>query len=111
MKYREVTLSIAVFLIAIGGSLSIAQDGKPKSFTPTELQTLRLQVKQKDALLAKNLLEQAQNNFLKALSDLQAEGDKVKQENGWKDVSFNPSDLTFSVPEKKDVPTKPSNNP
>jgi hypothetical protein len=75
----------------------MAQDGSPKPLIPTEIQSLRLQVKQKDALLAKNLLEQAQASFQKALTALQEEGEKVKTENNWKDVEFNPNDLSFSL--------------
>jgi predicted lipid-binding transport protein (Tim44 family) len=82
-------------------------------YTPTEIQSLRLQVKQKDALLAKQQLEALQAAFqqvqqryqdnLKALTD---EGEKVKVENAWpKDTQFNPNDLTYAaapVPVKKE---------
>jgi len=75
-------------------------------FKPTEIQSLRLQVKQRDALLAKAALEQAQRQFQQALTDLTSEGERVKQENGWaKDTQFQPNDLTFSAapaPVKKD---------
>jgi hypothetical protein len=79
----------------------MAQDGTPKPLVPTEIQSLRLQVKQKDALLAKNLLEQAQANFQKSLTALQEEGEKVKTENGWKDVTFDPNQLTFTPAAKE----------
>jgi len=85
-------------------SLTLFQDGKPKVYTPTELQTLRLQVAQKDALLAKNLLDQAQQNFQKSLKTLQDEGERVKAENGWKDATFDPNSLAFTP---KEEPKKP----
>ena len=111
------SLTTAGKLVLLGALLlsalvALAQDGQPtlktgvgpKLLEPTELQSLRLQVKQKDALLAKNLLEQAQSNFQKALNDLKDEGDRVKSENGWKDAQFDPSTLQFTpapLPAKK----------
>jgi len=105
------SLTTAGKLVLLGALLlsalvALAQDGQPtlktgvgpKLLEPTELQSLRLQVKQKDALLARNLLEQAQGNFQKALDALKDEGDRVKAENGWKDAQFDPSTLQFAVP-------------
>jgi hypothetical protein len=88
--------------LLVSAAMVVAQS-PPKDYKPTELQSLRLQVKQKDALLAKQALESAQTNFQKALTDLQAEGDRVKSENGWKDVQFNPNDLSFTEPKKEAV--------
>jgi len=103
------SLTTAGKLVLLGALLlsalaALAQDGHPAGLVPTEVQSLRLQVKQKDALLAKNLLEQAQSNFQKALNDLKDEGDRVKSENGWKDAQFDPSTLQFTpapLPAKK----------
>jgi hypothetical protein len=86
--------TLVLFAIAVFG-----QD-KPK-YQPTEVQSLRLQVRQKDALLAKRALDDAQTAFQKALTDLNSESEKVKTENNWpKEVSFNPNDLSYTEPAK-----------
>jgi hypothetical protein len=81
---------------------------------PTEVQSLRLQVKQKDALLAKQRLEAlqtviqgAQADYQRALQDLTTTADSVKLENGWRaDTQFDPNQLTFS-PAPPTPPTAP----
>ena len=99
---RIVALTLLTLAIAIG--LLAQEAGKPKVFTPTEVQSLRLQVRQKDALLAKANLEQAQRVFQQALTDLTAEGEKVKVEQGWpKDTQFNPNDLSYAAPPAKEA--------
>lgn len=76
----------------------------PAEYKPTEIQTLRLQVKQKDARLAQVDLRDAQNRFNQALADLNAEGEKVKVENKWPStVMFSMDTLTFAVPAKAEA--------
>lgn len=83
-----------------GLSLAFPQD-KPKSYSPTEVQTLRLQVRQKDAQLAQRDLQFAQQRFQQSIQDLNAEADKIKTENKWPaGLSFSPDTLTFSEPPK-----------
>jgi hypothetical protein len=80
---------------------------KPK-YVPTEVQTLRLQNKQKDAIIAKQnvdalqvAFQQAQTKFQEAIKALGDEGEKVKQEQSWpKDLQFNVNDLTYTEPAK-----------
>jgi hypothetical protein len=75
-----------------------------KELKPTELQSLRLQVKQKDALLAKqryealqSILQQAQKDYTDGLKALTDEAEKTKVENGWpKDTQFEPNTLAFT---------------
>ena len=72
---------------------------KKPTWTPSEVQMLRLQVKQKDAQLAQQQMLIAQQAFQKAMADLQSEADKVEDENGWPRTSvFDPATLTFKPP-------------
>jgi hypothetical protein len=88
----------------------MAQD-KPKEFKLSEVQTLRLQNKQKDALLLKQRLDalqaemqSTQKSFQESLKALTEEGEKVKTENGWpKETAFEPNTLTFSDPTAKEA--------
>jgi hypothetical protein len=75
-------------------------------YAPSEVQSLRLQVRQKDAQIAQNALEKAQLRFQQTLVDLQAEAERIKTENKWpKDTQFDPNNLVFNeppTPSKKD---------
>lgn len=74
---------------------------------PTEVQSLRLQVRQKDALLAKAALEQAQHAFQQALQDLTAEGERVRVEQGWPaGTQFDPNTLAYSAAPAAKEPKK-----
>lgn len=73
--------------------------------TPTEVQTLRLQVRQKDALLAKQALDAAQAQFQAALKELSAEAERVKTEQHWdKGVTFDFQTLAFTPPAPPPAP-------
>lgn len=62
--------------------------------TPTEVELLRLQVKQRDAELAQVTLAQAQANFQKAVADFNAEVDATKKAHDWPaDVQVDPAAL------------------
>ena len=98
--------SLISFFLLIAMAL-YGQD-KPK-FTPTEIQLLKLQNKQKDALLAKSRLEalqtavqNAQKDFQDSMKALGDEAEAVKKENGWpKEVNFDPNTVSFSEPAKE----------
>jgi hypothetical protein len=65
----------------------------------SEIQKLRLEVKQKDAQLAQQNLSFAQQAFQQRIADFNAEAQKVEQENGWPStVKIDPNTLTFSDP-------------
>lgn len=73
-----------------------AQDSK---YPLSEIQTLRLQVKQKDAQIAQQNVFVAQQAFSAAIKALRDEADKVKVENKWPaEVQFSPENLMFVDP-------------
>ncbi len=97
MKPRYVVAVAALYI-----SVTLRAD-EPKAYKPTEIQSLRLQVRQKDAQLAQANLQVAQQQFQAALANLTAEAEKVKLEQKWPaDTQFSPNDLSFSAP----VPAK-----
>jgi len=116
MRWSSLTLAGKIIILTLL-ALSVVAFGQDKSaspkpadpppakvYAPTEVQSLRLQVKQRDALLAKQALEQAQRQFQQALTDLTNEGERVKTEQGWPhDTQFNPNDLTYSAPPAKEA--------
>lgn len=111
MFYR-ITLLLSVILItwsaAIGGQEK-EKSAPPKKFELSEVQQLKLQVKQRDALLAKAAMDSAQANFQQAVLNLTAEADRIKIENSWpKETQFSPNELTFNEPPapKKDAAKK-----
>ena len=85
-----------------------AQAAPAAKFEPTEVQKLRLEVKQRDAQLAQVGLQEAQRQFRAALDNFRNEGETVKKENHWPEtVQFDPQTLTF-----KDLPApKPAEKP
>lgn len=71
----------------------------PSVYVPSEVQLLRLQVRQRDALLAQQELARAQSQFQQALLSLNAEADKVKLDNKWPvTLTFDPGTVTFNEP-------------
>jgi Tfp pilus assembly protein PilF len=89
------SVMLVMFVIVL---TAVAADEKPK-YQLSEVQTLKLQVKQKDAQLAQRDLSQAQQNFTKALQALSDEANQVKVENKWDvGVVFNPDTLSFADP-------------
>ena len=95
----SVSLSIAV-------AQQLAAPAAADKYKPTEIQLLKLQNKQKDALLAKAAMDSAQARFQQSVLDLTNEAEKIKLENKWaKEVQFDPNLVTFSdPPAKKDDP-------
>lgn len=97
-----------LFLSAL--TLNSQEPKAPPSYTPTEIQSLRLQVKQKDTLLAVKILQEAQANFTNMKMSLMNESDSVIKENKWpQDLIFNPDTLQFSETPKNDAPKRPGN--
>jgi hypothetical protein len=111
-------LSVLIVMAFLSGFIvGYAEDAKPK-YAPSEVQALRLQVRQKDAQLAQRELQmtctEPQQKFQKAISDLNAEAEKVKKDNGWpKEATFNPDTLAFTEPPpaKPAVPPAPEPKP
>ena len=94
---------LAFFLLACAGLMAAQSAPELK---PSEVQMLRLEVKQKTALLAQRDVNDAQTRFNQALTELQDEAKKVEEENKWTDAQFNPQDLTFK-PMPKAAEKKP----
>ena len=92
-------------------ALSIWGQEKAKEYKPTEIQLLKLQNKQKDALLAKQRLESlqaaiqaTQKEFQDGLKALTDEAEAVKKENNWpKETQFDPNTVQFSEPPAKEA--------
>ena len=114
MKTKSVTY-LAFGLLVTSGILMAADT--PKTYTPTEIQTLRLQVKQRDAQLAQQNVLAAQEKFQAILAGLQGYGEAVRVENKWPDtVKFDPNTLSFTdtaqpVPAAKPTPIPDNVNP
>jgi len=99
---KELKFSLLVILALVFTSGILAQ--APSKFQPTEIQSLRLQVKQRDAIIARQ-------NYENAVNQIQAEAEKVRKENNWPDtVRFDFNSLTFfdtATPPKTQEPKKP----
>ena len=95
-------VAVGVLAASVGMALTyykVRASTAPKGYNPTEVQSLRLQVDQKDALLYKTNLEQAQRLFQDKLNKLTEDAKVVIRENKWPaDTQFNPNDLSFSAP-------------
>jgi hypothetical protein len=88
-----------LFTLALIAFAQTPPAGPPKSYTPTEVQSLRLKVAQQAALLAQRDVNDAQTRFQASIAAFRAEADKVKAENHWPDVvTFDMGALTFAAP-------------
>lgn len=111
MKIRILFGIAYLLLLAAGAALCQAPAAAP-TYTPTEVQSLRLQVKQKDTIIAYNEFMRAQQTFQAAQTALLSEGDKVKKENKWPDeVTFHGDTLTFTPPPAAAKPPKAPQTP
>ena len=109
---RDLTVAAAVLLLPAAFVWGQATAPAPPKYEPTEIQRLRLEVKQRDAKLAQRDLADAQARFQAAVAALMAEGDAVRAANGWpKDVALNPDTLAFAVPVAPAALTKPALGP
>lgn len=88
--------------------------------TPTEVQSLKLKVAQRDAIIAQQASQSlhqqaaaADRQASDALKELQRVAETVKAENKWgEDVTFEPNQLTFTkAPEKMGAKPKPAPDP
>lgn len=114
MKVIKSALFILGVLLVAVSSLFATTEAEQK-YEPTEVQTLRLQVKQKDAIIAQSQIAMAQTqlnaaqaHFQEVLASLNAEADKVKADNKWdKDkVVFDPQALVFKLAAPTATPKK-----
>jgi hypothetical protein len=117
---RAIILSVVAARIMFAQSPTAPVAKDPPKYVPTEVQSLKLQVLQKDAQLAQvqlqrlnDALQQSQQAFQKALQALQAGADEVKKANGWPaDTQFSQDQLTFSAPPTPPTPpAKPAEQP
>lgn len=99
---RTLAYIVMELVLLVGAALIGAQTPAPPvtaKLEPTEVQALRLTVKQQAAKLAQRDLADAQARFNAAVAVLNAEADRVKAEQGWaKDVRFDMDALTFTAP-------------
>jgi hypothetical protein len=96
-------MSVFALFVFLGGVAS-AQDAPKSDLKPSEVQSLRLQVKLKDAIISSQNLaalqqavQKSQQDLNQALAALDAEANAVKKENGWDDsIVFDRQTATFS---------------
>lgn len=70
-----------------------------KKYELSEVQKLRLQVKQKDVLLTQQASAIAQQNFQQTLAAYNAEVKTIEKENKWPEtLQFDPNTLEFKEP-------------
>lgn len=86
MRIRPLQIVTLTFILAT----ACAQRTSPK-YEPNEVQKLQLQVAQKDAIIAKQAKDVADQNFNKAYATLQGTASDVILKNKW------PADLQFDV--------------
>lgn len=109
---------VAVLMFAFAtGYYAFSQEAKPPAaskYTPTEVQSLRLQLAQSHAINAQQQQQTACGNgitpgtyagqFSAALSSLNEEAAKVKKEQGWPEtVEFNQATLAFAESKPPDA--------
>jgi len=105
----RVILAYSILSALLLLAMALYGQEKPKTYTPTEIQLLKLQNKQKDAVIAKQHLDalqtamtDAQKTFQQALKDLTDEAEKVKSEQHWpKETQFDPNNISFTEPAKE----------
>jgi hypothetical protein len=96
---KKVIFALGVVGLLLAGLAIRAQLSKPKTYEPSEVQTLRLQLKQRDTQMA---IQVYQGKF----NELVAEAQKVKKENGWPDdLKFNADTLQFEMPKLTPLPS------
>ncbi len=112
-QLRKVIIEMAVLflIVAVVMLLGMAQapPSAPKAkYEPSELQALRLKVKQQEAVLAQRDLRDAQMRLQAAMTELEAAAQAIKKENKWADnVQFDVNTLTFTAPPEKGNEKKP----
>ncbi len=88
---------VVTFMLCIGIVKIFAQT--KKSYELTEIQKLRLEVKQKDAQLAQQTAAIAQSRFQSAVTDFNDQVKAIEKENGWPEtLQVDPNTLAFREP-------------
>ena len=86
---------LVLFLTCSMELVGIAED-KSKKYEPTEVENLRLQVKQRDAQMAQIYFVQFQQKYNDAVQELYKECTSVRDHHNWPTtVTCKPEDLTF----------------
>lgn len=99
---RRFIFLLPILFLGVG----VFSEETAKEYKPSEVETLRLQVKQreaqlaqKDLALAQKLVETAQQSFQTSLLTLTAESEKIKTDEKWpSDTAFDPNTLKFTAP-------------
>ena len=92
----SLTIAFILAILALMAVLIARGQTLPAPYIPNELQSLRLQLRQRDAQLAQKDLFIAQRNLDSALKALNDEAAKVKEENNWPDgLVFDQQKLSF----------------
>jgi hypothetical protein len=91
-----------VVVLAAIWAFSLVARAANDALQPTELQTLKLQLKQRDAQVAQKDVYIAQQNFQRAVDALRFEAEQVKIDNKWpQSVQFDPDTLKFAPPKEE----------
>lgn len=102
-RVQGMVVGVVIALLLIAGVIALPQ--APPSYKPSEVQLLRLQVKQRDGWLAQRDMIEAQRRYQQAVAALLAEGETVRKENGWPDaLKFDPDKIEFAVPPVRTTP-------
>lgn len=106
---RGILLTIGLAVVLIGAAKIVScQTAKSPEYKPTDMQILRLQVKQSQAQTKKVLRDHAQEEFNAAYGALMDEANAVKKENKWPvETLVDPDKLLFSAPPKP-IPNPPA---
>ena len=91
-------VTFGLLIVGCASWLGFQADAADK-YELSEIQKLRLEVKQKDAQLAQQNLSFAQQAFQQRIAAFNAEAQKVEQENGWPStLKIDPNTLMFTDP-------------
>jgi len=95
-----ITGILMVMLCLLWASRTMSQE-KAREYKLTEVQLLKLQVVQKDAMLLKAQMQDIQRQFGDKIADLQRTAEKIKLENSWPpETRFDMDSLQFSAPKE-----------
>lgn len=108
---RIVAIAVLIFAVLGGLLLSCSASGK---YEPTEIEKLKLQVDQKDAIIAFQNMQAIQKQYQdqqgiynKAVAALSQTVNDIRKAHGWSDkVTFNMQTLTFEPPAPAPPPEK-----
>jgi hypothetical protein len=97
-----IVIAIGLFIVML---VNVFAEDSPNSYQPTEIQHLRLEVKQREVQLAQKDFFIAQQNLNMSLKALNDEAARVKIENKWPDgLVFNQEKLSFTEELKPPAP-------